>query len=238
MFARMLAPFPRVRKIAVLRANNIGDFIFSLPALEALKSTYAGAELVLLGLGWHGGFLHSRPGPVDRVLALPRIRGVGASERDATDQAGLEHFVAAARAEAFDLAVQLHGGGRYSNPFILRLGARHTIGMRAPHAAALERWVPYVYFQYEVARLLEVVALAGAATCVFEPRLALTAQDRVDAAGAAPVASDIAVIHPGASDPRRRWPPERFARVADALAEAAPPWWSPAQSGKPRWPPR
>lgn len=40
---------PRVRKIAVLRANGIGDFIFALPALSALRATYPDAEIVLLG---------------------------------------------------------------------------------------------------------------------------------------------------------------------------------------------
>ena len=39
-----------VKKIAVLRANAIGDFIFTLPALQALRQTYPKAEIRLLGL--------------------------------------------------------------------------------------------------------------------------------------------------------------------------------------------
>ncbi|HEX2157348.1 MAG TPA: glycosyltransferase family 9 protein, partial [Actinomycetes bacterium] len=38
-----------VRKLAVLRANAIGDYLVSLPAIEALRAAYPGAELVLLG---------------------------------------------------------------------------------------------------------------------------------------------------------------------------------------------
>jgi ADP-heptose:LPS heptosyltransferase len=30
----------RIRKIAVLRANGIGDLMFALPALDALRSAY------------------------------------------------------------------------------------------------------------------------------------------------------------------------------------------------------
>ena len=35
-----------VRKIAVLRPNAVGDFMFCLPALHALKHTYPEAEVV------------------------------------------------------------------------------------------------------------------------------------------------------------------------------------------------
>ena len=38
-----------VAKIAVLRPNAVGDFVFALPALHALKHAYPDAELVFLG---------------------------------------------------------------------------------------------------------------------------------------------------------------------------------------------
>src|SRR4051812_16776854 len=44
-----------VRKIAILRANGLGDFIFILPALEAMHTAYPQAEIVLLANAWHAG---------------------------------------------------------------------------------------------------------------------------------------------------------------------------------------
>src|SRR5439155_12340988 len=61
-------PEPGVEKIAVLRANALGDFIFALPALDALRAAYPAAELVLLGAPWHARLLTGRPGPVDRAV--------------------------------------------------------------------------------------------------------------------------------------------------------------------------
>jgi ADP-heptose:LPS heptosyltransferase len=65
---------PGVRRIAVLRANALGDFIFALPALEALRAAYPQAEIVLLAKKWHATFLQGRPGPVDRVVVVPLTR--------------------------------------------------------------------------------------------------------------------------------------------------------------------
>src|SRR2546430_14707651 len=67
---------PGVRRIAVLRANALGDFIFALPALEALRAAYPQAEIVLLAKKWHATFLQGRPGPVDRVIVVPPYPGV------------------------------------------------------------------------------------------------------------------------------------------------------------------
>jgi len=207
-----------VRKLAVLRANAVGDYLVSLPAIEALRAAYPRAELVLLGAGWHAGFLAGRPGPVDRCLPVPPTAGVR-DDRPPSPPAEVEAFFDRMRAERFDLAVQLQGGGGHSNPFVSRLGARVTAGSRAPDAPALDRTVPYTGHQHEILRFLEVVRLVGAAPVTLEPRLQVIAADRAEAAAA--LAADerpLVVLHPGANDPRRRWPVERLAAVGSELA--------------------
>ncbi len=210
-----------VRKIAVLRANAIGDFIFSLPALTALRVAYPQAEIVLLGRQWHADFLENRPGPIDRVIVVPPSEGVR-DKPEGEDPAELDLFFKAMAEEQFDLAIQLHGGGRNSNPFVLRLGAQFTVGLRTPDAAMLDQWVPYIYFQPEIMRYLEVVSLVGATTDALEPYVTITGRDLAEVNRIVPEKLDcwLAALHPGAGDPRRRWPAKKFAAVGKTLAAA------------------
>ncbi|WP_428962471.1 glycosyltransferase family 9 protein [Micromonospora fluostatini] len=209
---------PDVERIAVLRANALGDFIFVLPALDALRAAYPAAEIVLLGAPWHAELCRDRPGPVDRVLVVPPAPGIRVPD-PGEPEGGMTDFLAAARAERFDLALQLHGGGANSNPVVTGLGARVTAGLRAEDAPPLDRWVRYVYYQHEVLRYLEVAALVGAPATTVVPTLAVTDADRAEAHAALGAAGRPRVaLHPGASDTRRRWPADRFAEVARELA--------------------
>jgi len=210
---------PNVARIAVLRANGIGDLMFALPALDALRAAYPDAHITLLGAKHHAVLLDGRRAPVDRVIAVPPSRGV--NEVDGPEDAtALERFFAAMRAECFDLAVQMHGGGQFSNPFTRRLGARVSVGLKADNAPPLDRWIPYTYWQPEVARYLELVTLVGATPRAIAPQLAVTVRDLEDAEAAVPsTGAPIVLLNPGGTDPRRRWPEERFAEVGDALAE-------------------
>ena len=250
-----------VRKIAVLRPNAVGDFVFALPALHALKHCYPDADIVLLGKEWHAGFLRDRPGPVDRVAVMPPVPGVGAPVGAACDEREIDRFVDAMRAERFDIALQMFGAGHYSNPFLLRLGARLTAGARADGAPALERWVPYCEPNNRRLALLEIAGLVGAwpgpqlplsplPSLPPLPELTVTDADRLEAIAAVPplpptaslsfsasntsntsntsIASTafgagerLAVLQPGATDPRRCWPAERFAALGDRLAQAS-----------------
>ncbi len=204
---------PDVRRIAVLRANGLGDLVFALPALEALRAAYPAAELVLLARPWVADLLATRPSPVDRVVPLTLAL-------DGSDPpAEVERTAADLREQGWDVALQLHGGGRTTNRLVAALGARVTAGSRTPDAAPLDRTVPYVYLQPEVLRYLELAGLVGAAPVGLTPRLAVTAADRAAAAAVLPAEGQVAFLHPGATDVRRRWAPERFAAVGDALAE-------------------
>lgn len=213
---------PSVQKILALRPNAVGDFVFALPALHALRHAYPAAEICYVGKQWHFDFLMGRPGPIDRVVVAPPIPGVGAHPLAEVSQTAVDAFVDDMRSEEFDLAVQMFGGGRYSNPFIKKLGARVTVGARTPDAELLDRWIAYGDFNNRRLEMLEIVALAGANEWRMGRELQVTTEDRAEAATAFPVprSERVVIVHPGSSDPRRRWPVERFAAVADALADA------------------
>jgi ADP-heptose:LPS heptosyltransferase len=199
------APLPDVGRIAVLRCGGLGDLVFALPAIQSLADAYPAAEITLLGTPGHARLLAGRPGPVSQVIALAAPPGPGV--RGAPPPGA-----------PVDLAVQLHGGGRWSNTFLLDLGARCTVGARTPDAAELDRCLPYRYYQHEVLRALEIVGLAGAPPTAFEPHLATTGRDRDEGGAAlAGLPTPVVAVHPGASDARRRWPAHRFAAVAAAL---------------------
>lgn len=211
-------PVPGVERVAVLRANAIGDFVVALPALEALRAAYPAAEITYLGAAWHPRLLEGRPGPWDRVVVVPAHPGVREGDSDRPDGARVRAFLEQQRAERYDLAVQLHGGGGNSNPFVRALGARLAVGSQDRGAPALDRVVPYLTYQHEVLRFLEVVGLVGAVPVTLEPRLTVTDADRRAAAAALPPGAPLVVVHAGATDPRRRWPPSSFAQVVDVLA--------------------
>jgi ADP-heptose:LPS heptosyltransferase len=106
-------------------------------------------------------------------------------------------------------------------------------------------WSP---FQHEVLRWLEVVGLVGADPVHLQPRLAVTGADRTEAAqaladaGAGGDGAPLVALHPGATDPRRRWPPQRLAAVGNAVAAQAALLWAttpdPATSPRLWAPPR
>jgi ADP-heptose:LPS heptosyltransferase len=219
-----------VRKIAVLRPNAVGDFVFALPALHALKAAYPAAELVLIGKAWHRSFLEGRPGPVDRVVVLPPVAGVGAAPdaevaqvAQVADAAAVDAFVGRMQSEGFDLALQMFGGGGHSNAFLKRFGARLTVGARSADAPPLDRWLPHREPAPRRLALLEIAGLVGAWPGPLPmPELMLTEADNGEAASVLPpdAGERIIVLQPGSTDPRRCWPAERFAALGDQLAQA------------------
>ncbi len=207
-----------VHRIAVLRGGGLGDVLFAMPALHALSTAYPDAEITLLGTPLHRALLEGRDGPVRHVEILPFAEGVRPGPEDPIV---IKSFMDRLRGR-FDLAVQLHGGGRFSNPFLLRLGAPHTVGTATRDATPLERTLPYLYYQHEVLRALEVVGLVGATTAQISPKITVMPSDRAEAADFltdAKTGHPRLVIHPGATDARRRWSAQRFGLLARWAAQ-------------------
>jgi ADP-heptose:LPS heptosyltransferase len=116
----------RVRRILVIRLDLLGDVVFSVPAVQALRAAYPRAELTLLTLPYTHPLVALVPG-VDRALALDvnRYRRPD-GWRELDEAVGLVRRLRVAR---YDLCVALHG--RPAGVVALLSGARYRVGYAA-----------------------------------------------------------------------------------------------------------
>jgi ADP-heptose:LPS heptosyltransferase len=218
-------PLGDVHDIALVRALALGDLLCAVPAFRSIRVRFPDARITLIGLPWSRELVRRFPRYLDEHLEFPGFPGIPEHPVDARDVVrGLAHL----QARSFDLAIQLHGTGLVSNTFTALLGARTTAGFVPAAVPGLLPpadgvWLEYADDGTEVDRLLRLpVALGG----VDDPRpeLPLLDDDHVELAEAlAGTAVQLepgryAVVHAGASEPRRRWPIVSFAAAADHLA--------------------
>ena len=217
-------PDGRVESIAVFRALMLGDLLCAVPALRALRAGFPRARVTLVALPWARALARRFPALIDDCVDFPGWPGLPEMRCDVR---ALPDFLAQLQARRFDLALQMHGSGVVCNPLVAAFGARHSAGFCGPGA-----WRPdddatlYVKWPeqgHEVDRLLALTDALGAPRRGRQLEFPVHDADRAALAALWPGAADAApyvVVHAGAQLPSRRWPVERFAAVADALAAA------------------
>jgi ADP-heptose:LPS heptosyltransferase len=209
-----------VRRIVVLRALMLGDTICAVPALRAIRRAWPQAHIALMGMPVAREYL-SRLDCVDEWRPFPGWPGL--PERG-VDVRELPAFLSAMHASDWDLAIQLHGSGESTNPFVALLGARWNAGFRgtaawAPPADA-ERFAPWPLLGHETQRLLSLCRHLGLPVEDEHLEFPLREADDDELLRAWPGragAGAYACLHVGAQLPSRRWPLRRFAAVAQAL---------------------
>lgn len=210
-----------IKKIAVLRANALGDFIVTLPALKAIRSTYPDAEIVLLGKPWHQDFLIQGRTPVDRVIVVPVKKGIRTEPDKAEDENEVKEFLIQMQKERFDIVLNFHGNGVSANPFIKQFKAGITVGLASEKAEKLDFSIDYYYYQSEAIRYLEVAKLIGATSFELEPEIKVLEQDEQEINRFMTMLDNkpYIVLHPVAIDIRRMWPIENYSKLADEIRQ-------------------
>jgi ADP-heptose:LPS heptosyltransferase len=209
-----------VKRIAVVRALQLGDMLVSVPALRALRELYPQAEITLIGLPWAAWFSERFSSYIDRFVEFPGWPGI---EEASYCPERTHIFLGEQRAYRYDLAIQMHGNGQKMNEFVLGLGADVTAGyFIEEHPQKFSPASLYPDDLPEVLRNLGLVELLGASDPSPHLEFPLTDGDYAEAAGLLPsrgIAGGSRVgIHAGASAASRRWPADRFAAVANELA--------------------
>ena len=191
-------------RLLILRGGAIGDFILTLPAIQALRDQWPEAYIEVLGYP-HIANLALAGGLVDHVGSLDRAemaRFFAARPSFSEEQA---RYV-----ESFDLIISyLHDPHGVLRSNLLAAGARQVIYgsplVTAGHAIE------------QLMKPLETLAIYGESPC---PRLTLKETDRARGAGWLMkwgLGGKVVAIHPGSGSPRKNWPAERFALLAEQL---------------------
>jgi lipopolysaccharide heptosyltransferase II len=207
-------------KILLIRLREIGDVVFTTPAVHALRRQFPSAHVTYIVEPTAEPVVRHNP-DIDELLVAPRTRGLAGLRADVRLGRGL-------RAQRFDLAIDFHGGPRASLLTWLS-GAPRRIGYEV--AGRSWMYTDRVARPRELRRrhsvenqwdLLTPLGI-GAPDRSSEPVVMRADEDtsrRVSARLAdAGITGDDALIvmHVSAGNPFRRWPLEHFVDVARAL---------------------
>ncbi|MBF6208200.1 glycosyltransferase family 9 protein [Streptomyces gardneri] len=175
--------------ILVLRALGLGDLLTIVPALRGLRNAYPDGRVVLAA----PEPLRELVGLIDAVDELLPTAGLGALRWPGPPPR---------------LAVNLHGSGPESIRDLLASRPNTLLTHHHPDFPELPglEWREDMHEVERWCRLLEYGGIGADPTALLLP------------APPEPAESNVVVIHPGAAYPARRWPSERFARVARELS--------------------
>ncbi len=203
-----------VRRIAVFHLNQIGDLIFSLPALSALRERFPDAEIASILRPYLAELMQDCPF-VDRLIS--RAGGLGAEMRLARELRGCRFDLVVAFSQSASTVLQA-----------LACAARTRIGFVDADLSFLLTRKVHVRGVPWPGKLARLAVCLGAQP----PRASYVGMLRISDAVRARArallrhhgvddAQRIAIIAPGASGRRRykAWEAHKFAQVADHLQE-------------------
>jgi ADP-heptose:LPS heptosyltransferase len=213
---------PEPRNIFVLDFGQLGDVVLSLPALAAIRKRFPRARITVAG-GLAAALVVEMSGSANRTLAIDRV-----SLRDGSKWSSvwrMLQLVGEVRRARYDLVIDLHSLSE-SNLLGYLSGAPARIfaqrGGRSLDFLATMRTPWEDRGRHQVDRYLDVLTPLGIAGASRVPELRTRAEDdeavqkMLEERGAAG-GSSLVGLFPGASQPNRRWPLERFAELASRL---------------------
>jgi lipopolysaccharide heptosyltransferase II len=208
-------------RILLVRLREIGDVVFTTPAVRALRRRFPDAHLTYIVEPHAAPVVRHNP-HLDELIVAPRRRGWQGFAADVALGRSL-------RARPFDVAIDFHGGPRAALLTWLS-GAAERIGYTIPG----RRWIytrriprpRALRARHSVENQWDLLAALG----IDPPDRSRDAVEMpVDQASADAIAlrladggvaanDRLAIVHVSAGNPFRRWPPGHFIALISSLA--------------------
>jgi predicted lipopolysaccharide heptosyltransferase III len=214
----------QISRILLIRLRQIGDVAFTTPAIHAIRDRFPNAHLSYVVEPAAAPVVQHNP-RLDEVIVAPRTRGLAGIVQDL-------RLVARLRRDAYDLAVDFHGGPRASlltwlSGAPLRIGYEvvgrgwmytHRVGrpreLRPRHSVQnqFDLLTPLGIGPPDPRRYPVEMPIGPEAAGAIGRRLAESGVNG---------RTRLIVVHVSSNSPFRRWPAESFARTIASLAAAS-----------------
>lgn len=204
-----ISPPPLQPRILVVASTALGDTLWSTPALESLRKSFAQAYIAVLTSPIGEQVLRHSPW-VDHIFVLdkPLIPTCFKLWKQL-------------RQETFQDIVIFHASQRAIFPLCALLGAKRivgTYGLSKGLDSLLTDAVPPCA-QHEIKRRLGLIERIGAFAHSNTLSFFLQPEERAAGCFAKIIHVPLIVLHPGSKDGFKRWPLEHFSSVGRALQE-------------------
>ncbi|MDP3790626.1 MAG: lipopolysaccharide heptosyltransferase II [Candidatus Omnitrophota bacterium] len=208
----------KYKKILIVRTDKIGDLVLSTPVIKAVRDAYPDSYIAAV----------VRPYAHEVIKGNPYLNEVITYEKSKKGMSILSDlkFILGLRKKKFDLAFILHPKNR-THIIMFLAGIPKRIGYDKKLGILLTKRIPHLKeygLKHEIDYTLDIVRYAG-----IEPKektLHVTADgaaekkvDDIFAKSGISKDNMVIAVHPGASCLSKKWKVERFAKVADSLAE-------------------
>jgi len=203
-----------LQKILIRGPNWVGDAVLAIPAMKAVRARFPDAEITLLVRPWVAGLFSSVPF-VDKVWCETKPSSVADWIRVTRDIKSRRFDLALLLPNSFESALMM---------FVSRVPERigyATDGRRwmlTNAVATLPEPRHQVHYYLDLVKVLSATAEPPSIEIEARNHERYTARRLLAAEGILP-GSSFLVLNPGAAyGSAKRWPEDRFARVADSLA--------------------
>jgi predicted lipopolysaccharide heptosyltransferase III len=204
-----------MRNVLIIKLRYIGDVLLATPTVRAIKAARPDVRVTMMVNRGTEGLLSGNP-DLDEIMVL-----------DKGSLTAQWRLIVELRRRRFDTVIDLTDGDR--SAFLSRIsGAPVRIGFNDEH-----RWRGTCYThvvqpasgpRHRIDRDLGTLKPIGVQASVTDPHLSLTPEEESDADHlldqlGVQRSRPIAILQPGARYWFKAWPPERFAELADRIAD-------------------
>lgn len=213
-------------RVLIIKPSSLGDVVQALPVAWALRDLYPKARIDWLVMPGCAGVVEGL-GPIDRVMLFNR-RLFGQMWRSPRSLVAFGWFLFRLRERRYTTVIDLQGLFR-SGFLAWASGARYRVGLSDAREGADRFYnvtvkVPRAPISSVDRYMLAAEALGAPADVPRRFGIAVPAEKvreawRLLAEGGLRDGEPYAALVPGARWPTKRWPEERFAAVANRLAE-------------------